>query len=413
MEKVDVVIYGKSTPSPNFIPSLMNNIDYINEIIISEESPVKNLVRNLEAPVKVISEKSKNCAEEKNRLIACATTEYVFLLHTDFSPEEDLLEELLEETEEVQADIIYPNLILKEGEEEKIINYPELFNNEFTVLHGLAVEDCLPESAFLFKRELLEKVGEFNEYYDEFDFYEYIYRNVDSLKLKLASISYAVCEPSTNFIDTSYRSYALREVVLEKYDWKKDIFPFLSWQENPRIAKATAFTLIGNRLSAYYDYFNASEFYRKALLEFHNQETLKQLIKTYIEMGLFNEAEKLISKQQGMKDEEIERFSFYTEKLKSLIDELERAVEEGKIVEIVTALQEVTAFYSGAPIHNILGVIKWLENKKEEAFRFFYKAVTMNPINEDYLYNLSEVAKLLGKEGKVVDLVKRIVGTQE
>ena len=410
MEKVDVVVYGKSTPPPQFLSSLEDNADFINSIIVSENSPAKGVLEELEVPVKTVSGESKNCAAEKNKLIKQADTEYVLLLHTDFSLDEDLIEELLEELEETQADIVYPNLVIKSGNEEKVVNYPDLFNNELTVLHGLAVEDCLPESALLFKKSLLESLGQFDESYDEFDFYEYIYRNVKQLKMKLASVSYAVYEPSSNFIDTSYRSYALRNVVLKNYNWEKDIFPFLSWDKSPKIAMATALTIVGNRLSAYYDYFNASEFYRKALMEFHNQETLRQLIKAYVDMGLFDEAEKLISKSQGMEDKEVEKFKFFTEKIKSLVDELEKAVEQGKVVEIVAALQEVTTFYSGAPIHNILGVIKWLEDKKEEAFRFFYKAVTMNPINEDYLYNLSEAAKLLKKEEEVLGLINRIVG---
>jgi|GEM_PF-708160 len=413
MEKVDVVVYGKSTPPSQFLASLEDNLDFVNTIIVSENSPAKNVLKELEVPVKTVSGESKNCAAEKNKLIKQADTEYVLLLHTDFSLEEDLIEELLEELEETQVDIVYPNLVVKSGNEEKVVNYPDLFNNELTVLHALAVEDCLPESVLLFKRGLLESLGQFDESYDEFDFYEYIYRNVKQLKMKLASVSYAIYEPSSNFIDTSYRSYALRSVVLKNYNWEKDIFPFLSWDENPKIAMATALTMVGNRLSTYYDYFNASEFYRKALMEFHNQETLRHLIKAYVDMGLFDEAEKLISKNHGMKDKEIEKFRFFTEKIKSLVEELEKAVKQGKVVEVIAVLQEITTFYSGAPIHNILGVIKWLENKREEAFRFFYKAVTMNPINEDYLYNLSEAAKFLKKEGEVLSLINRIVGYLE
>jgi len=227
--------------------------------------------------------------------------------------------------------------------------------------------------------------------------------------LKLAPVSYAIQKPMDTFIDTSYRSYVIRNTVLRNYDWRKDIFPFLSWDKNPKVAKATACTLVGNRLFFYYDYFNAAEFYRRALLEFHNRETLKQLITTYLNMGFFDEAKKLISEHQGMEKEEVEKLIYYVDKLESLVEELEKAVEEGKVVETIVALQEVTGFYSGAPIHNILGVIKWIEKKSEEAYKFFFKAVTMNPINRDYLYNLSETAKQLRKESEVVDLIDRLL----
>jgi len=411
MEKVDVLLYGKSTPSSNLLSSLQENIDCINSIVLFSGNPLINSLKEAGFSLRILDMNCKNEAQEKNTLISHAATDYVLFLRTDFSLEEDLIEELLEELEETKnVDVIYPNLIVKVGEQEKIVNFPELYGSETMVLHGLSVEDCLPESAVLVRRSLFEEVGWFSENYDDFDFYEYIYRNLKNMKLKLASVSYVFFEPQDSFVDTSYRSYAIRKTVLPRYDWKKEIFPFLSWDKSPEIAYATACTLIGNRLSYYYDFLNASDFYRRGLLEFHNQETLRQLIKAYVDMGLFVEAKKLISKDQGLDEKEIENFAFYIDRIQKLVFELEKAIEEGKLVESLHAIQEVVKFYSGAPIHNILGVLKWIEKKEKEAYQFFFKAVTMNPLNEDYLYNLSETAKLLNKQGEVIRLIERITG---
>ena len=213
------------------------------------------------------------------------------------------------------------------------------------------------------------------------------------------------------FIDTSWRSFVLRKRVLQSFNWEKEIFPFLSWKEKREIAEATALTIVGNRLSKYYDFFNATEFYRRALLKFHNQETLKSLIEALKFMGLFEEAKKFLSPEQGVPEEVILREKHLIENIESLIKELENAVKGGKIYEVISAIQDVVSVYEGAPIYNILGVLSWIQEKKEEAYRFFFKAVTMNPLNEDYLFNLTSIAKALNKEQKVKNLVEILVGS--
>jgi hypothetical protein len=57
-----------------------------------------------------------------------------------------------------------------------------------------------------------------------------------------------------------------------------------------------------------------------------------------------------------------------------------------------------------------MGVINWIGKDLEGAYKAFYKAVTMNPISRDYLFNLTSVAKELSLQKQVEKLIENLVG---
>ena len=412
-KKVSVLVVESGGLHGNLPESLQENRSFIGEVIFSgkAEGEFKSL-QGMDFPVKFLGLETENKAVKRNSLIEAANCEYLLFLDSGCSLEDSTIEELLEAMEESEADFVYSNLILNFSNGEEVKNFQDLCGRELELVRTLSAEEVLPEWGVLTKKETFNRLGKFDESFGDFEFYHFAYKNLRSLKLKLSDFSYIEQEVYNSFIDTSYRSYTLRSVVLKEFDWKREIFPFLSWKDKPNIAEATALTLIGDRLSSYFDYMNASEFYRKALLTFHNQETLRKLIKAYVNMGLFDEAKKLISDEQGIEKKEQEEMRFFVDKISELVKELEKAVEDGKVLEVITAIQETVSIYSGAPIHNILGVIKWIQKEWEEAFKFFFKTVTMNPVNRDYLYNLAEVAKVLSKEEEVQGLIQRLVSSE-
>ncbi len=203
-------------------------------------------------------------------------------------------------------------------------------------------------------------------------------------------------------------SKIVRDLIVKKYPIEK-LFPHLSWNENKEVAQSTAYTMIGDALAEYHDLYNATDYYRKALISFHNKHTLNKLIKAYVDMGLFDNAKQLLTSEQGLTEEEIEKTKEDIEKVEKIIKGLEKGVEEGKIDEVLYTLSDVIDVYQGAPIYNIAGVVQFYRGDLENAFRFFYKAVILNPLEENILRNLTDVAKQLGRENEVVALVKRLL----
>jgi tetratricopeptide (TPR) repeat protein len=130
-------------------------------------------------------------------------------------------------------------------------------------------------------------------------------------------------------------------------------------------------------------------------------------------MGLFDQAKQIVSKEQGLSQEDIEDFNRYISKIENLIKEIEKKVEEGLIDEVLYSLNDVIQVYQGAPIYNIAGVLHFYKGDLINAYRFFYKAVIINPLEENILRNLSDVAKQIGKEEEVISLINRILSTQE
>ena len=402
MDKVSVIVSGE--PSEELLDSLSLNSDSISEVVVPSckvSSPL---------PMKFLQVGDLKGGALLNALVKEASSDYLLFVKPTVSFEEEFIEELLEEFEGTDVDAVFPNLILRSGEGEEVKNYQQVYNKEISLVASLSLEDWIPDQVILFRREVLEKGELFDSKLADYELYDFLYRNLRWLKLKLAEFSYATYSLKDAFIDTAWRSFVLREKVLKKYDWKKELFPFLSWEEKPEVAEATALTIIGKRLAAYFDYFNASSYLRRALLKFHNQESLRELIEVLVNMGFFREAKELLSPIQGVGEEELKERKDRLEKLESLIEELEMAVEKGKLEEVLAVTPEVAQVYQGAPFYNILGVIYWIGGRKREAYKFFYKAVTMNPVNKDFFYNLFSVSKEIRKEKEVEKLVEILVG---
>ncbi|BCD68370.1 hypothetical protein [Nitratiruptor sp. YY09-18] len=394
----DICIINKnSNNSDKTIKSLEENSEYISQIIVSGSSNNEN--------IKSLQITSNNEADHRNACLETAQSEYILWLSPNIELEDETLEEFTDILEDVEdVDFIYPNEVFIDKVDEHIKNYEDWYGKEELLLQSLSLENHLPNWAVLTKKSTLEKLGGFDPRYNDYSFYALIYKNLKNLTLKLSDLSFVNHYMHESFIDTSYRSRLVQD-ILDQYSLQ-EIFPKLNWDNEP-LALTTANTLIGDTLAKYYDYFNAASFYRNAMLSFHNQETLKKLIDAYIQMGLFDEARKLLETQdvvQELQEELINRID-QTEKL---VQNIEKAVQEGEAAQILTLANDIISYYKGAPIYNVLGVIHTLKGDLENAYNYFYKAATINPLDQDILANLAEIAKKIGKEEEVIGLYERL-----
>ncbi len=398
--KVSVCIVNKDPNKPleKTFDSLKDNMDYIDDIVISTKAPKSYGARSLHI-------NSQNEALHRNACLKAAKNPYILWLSSDSELEEDTLEEFLDILEDYpDTDIIYPNEVYIDNGEEEVKNYTDWHGAQNSLLQSLSIEKHLPKWGVLTKKESLVKAGGFEELYGPQTFYGYIYKNLKNISLKLSDLSFVNNYENENFIDTSYHSKLLRD-VFGLYPIK-ELFGSLEWENEP-VATATALTLTADRLFEYFDFFNASNFYRQALLTFHNQESLRKLIETYIRMGLFDEAKKMAHTQSMEKIEEKEIID-RIETTQKLVEKIESSVKEGRLSEILGAAQEIFDYYNGAPLYNIFGVIEYLLKNYPQAYRYFYKAVTMNPVDNDIISNLADMAKRLDKEEEVLSLINRI-----
>ena len=405
MKKVSLLVLPEGEPTDEFYRGLEANKEFISEVL----SPLQ-LNADSSLNFRRVEGDFPTPGALRNALLKEAREELVLFISTASHLEEDFIEELLETYSSHPATIVFPNLIFSFKGQEEVKNYSNPYCSEVSLVASLALEEHLPQWGILAVREELLNLGGFNEELGDFDFYYFLYKNLRKLRLKLSELTYLRQEIRESFVDTSYRSYTLRELVLKEYDWRRELFPFLSWQENESAALATAYTIVAERLTAYLDLFNASDYLRNALLKFHNQESLRRLVEVYRLMGLFDEARRLLEGGQVVDKEEAERELRLTNQVEEAISELERAVEEGKPEEALAAAVEFSAVYRGAPLYNLLGVLNWLGGEVNAAYNFFFKAVTMNPLNQDYLYNLTQLAKEFSREGEVLGLLNRLLG---
>ncbi len=388
------------------LSSLEDNQEFIKEVIYTgslDELPETVL------EITCLDINSDNKAILKNKAFEKTSGEWILFVDTSTELEDSTLEEFIETLDEYpEANIVYPNVvkITKEGDE-IVNNYDNLYSQKYVILQGLTIEKYFPETALLVKRNILGEKP-FNEDFKEYEVYEFLLRNLEKIKPALSELSFVNVYETETFIDTSYGSKLVRKYIVSKYPLEK-LFPHLSWDENRELAQSTAYTMIGDALASYHDFYNATDYYRKALISFHNKHTLEKLIKAYVDMGLFENAKQLLSKEQGLSEEEIEKYKSDIEKIEKLISELEKGVEEGKLDEVLFALNDVIQIYQGAPVYNIAGVVQFYKGDIQSAYRFFYKAVIINPLEENILRNLTDVAKQIGKEEEVIALVKRIL----
>ncbi len=387
------------------IEGLEYNREYISEVIYTgsiDELP------ETELDIKPLNIESDNRAFLRNQALKEAKEELVFWCSTSTEIEDSTLEEFLEVLEETEdTDIVYPNIVNIAGDEEFVRNFDNWYTNKWAMIQGLYFEELFPEWGVLTKKGLFENQL-FDENYKEYEFYQFVFKNLENLNLSLSDLSFVNQYETDSFIDTSFASKIIRDFIVNKYPIQK-VFPNLNWGENESLAYSTAYTMIGDALAKYYDFYNASDYYRKALISFHNKHTLRNLINVYMNMGLFNNLKQLLTKDQGFSEEEIENIKRDVQNIENLIKELERKVEEGFIDEVMYSLNDVIQVYQGAPVYNIAGVISFYKGDLLNSYRFFYKATTINPLEEDILRNLTDVAKQIGKKEDVIALVKRLL----
>ncbi len=403
--KVDVLILSSNVLNEELINSLNENAEFIGNVYVSGKE--REEYESLDINKKFLNLDSSNKAFLRNKLLEASEARYVMYISESSVLDDDTLEELFSALEEREdANIVYPNEVIFWGEEETVRNFDEYAGRELELLQSLAMEDMLPEWGAIIDAEFLKEKGGFDERFADYEFYDFIYKNIKDIKLKWAEFAFVNTVLTDSFIDTSYRSLVIREII-NIYDWKKELFPLLNWEKDENVAFATANTLIGDRLAFYVDFLNASEFYRRSLFCFHNTVSLGKLFDAYLLMGRFDDAFALLV--DGFSEEEKKEREERLQNVKKIVSGLEEAVEKGELEEVIAVMNEVAGYYRGAPIHNIMGVIAYLTGDFNGAYRFFYKAVTMNPLERDYLLNLTDMAKKLGKEDEVVGLIDRLV----
>lgn len=399
-------VKGENPVRDEVIEGIQDNVDYFDQIIYTGSS---KFFEGTDIEADCLDLKTDNKAVMRNAILEKAENDYIMWISDTTVLEFDMIPEMMENFENYpDADIVYPNITIvdKEGNE-KIKVLENLYGREKNILMSLKPEEHFPEYGIITKKDIIQKLGGFDEEFKDYDFYNFLYQNIENLKLKLSEFNYVIVHYLEPFIDTSHHSYALRKAI-KKYPLQM-FFPKLNW-ENENTAIATSYTAIGDVLSNYLDLFNASEFYRQAALSLHNKLSLSKLANTYYNMGLFEEAKKIASTDQGFTEEEIENFLYTVEKTQELLNAIEKSIEERRIEGVLTMINDIALFYSGAPLYNILGAIEFYGGNIENAYKFFYKAATINPIDDNIIYNLTDVANKLNKQEEVKGLFKRVLG---
>ncbi|MEZ0323914.1 MAG: hypothetical protein ABWJ98_06380 [Hydrogenothermaceae bacterium] len=393
----------------DLLSSIQDNLDGLSEIVFSGTENDINL-SDIGIPVKYLNINSDNKSVLRNSIIDNSDGDYIIWISNSCELDFDFVGEILEVIEKnPDVDIVYPNEVIIDINGVEIVRkFDDIYDREIELVRVLKPEKNIPEWGIITRKSIFEKLGKFDEYFEDYEIYDFIWKNVKSLKMKLSKFSFIINKHTDTFVDTSYNSYSLRKnISLYRLE---ELFPHLNWSNNENLALSTAYYLIGDTLSDYYDLFNASEYFRKSAISFHNKISIKKLVNTYLNMGIFDRALELLREDQGFTKEEIKSLTDDINSIKNLIDSIEKSISEGKVREIMESISEIYSVYKGAPILNILGVINYIAGNKEDAFKFFYKAVTINPIDDNMLHNLIDVSKELGKEEKVKGLINRLIG---
>ena len=345
-----------------------------------------------------------NEAIMRNLLVKEASGEYILWLHPQTQIEEEFFDDIVETLEEREyPDLIYCNEIIQDKNgTEKVFNKNQWYDNEKALLHNLILHQEIPKWGVVQKRVTCMQ-HQFDSKYGPAAFWKFLYDNISHLKLTLAELAF-VTNPHEERIDRSYESLMLRD-ILKKYDFQKDIFVHLNWNRE-NIAYSTAFTTIGEKLVQLHDYYNASLFFNQALTAFHNQTSCEKLVDAYIQMGLFEEAKKVIQTQLSQNRQK--EFLELLESIQKLITKLEELIQNGKYEYVIKASKAIRDTYDGALIHNILAAAYIYMDDKTDAFAHLLLAAMMNPLDRTILENLAPLAKMLHKEEEVIGLYQRL-----
>ncbi len=387
------------------LEGISDNIENVYEVIYTGK---EEDLKEADFEFKALNLDTENKAVLRNAVIESAEGDYILWIDNGTVLEFDMLSDILDEIDENDnIDIFHPNVVYRDIYNNDIVKKgSDIHKNEKNILLTLSPEDFIPEFGILTKKETLKNLGKFDENFKDYEFYNFLYQNIDKLKLKFLEFNVILIYLINTFIDTSYRSKALREAI-KKYNIK-EFFPALSWEDKENLAFASAYTAIGDVLSKYHDLYNAAEYYRKALVSFYNKHTLNKLVLTYFNMGIFDEAKKIVNNLEGFSEEERKNLYENIEKIENLIHNIEESINQGQIQEIFNLLNEISEVYQGAPFYNILGAIEFYGGNLDKAYKFFYKSALLNPLNEDVIHNLTSLANQLGKQEDVKNLFKRI-----
>jgi len=151
-----------------------NDLSEVNQIITTADFPVKT-----EIPVEVI----------------------IFWLSENTELEDSTVEELTDIIEDFpDADIIYPNEILVIDSEEEVRTFNDWYGNERSLIQSLTLENYLPEWGVITKRSIFSKTGMFDENFEDYEFYDFLYKNLKNLKIKNSDLSFVTNRIKDSFI---------------------------------------------------------------------------------------------------------------------------------------------------------------------------------------------------------------------
>jgi len=226
-----------------------------------------------------------------------------------------------------------------------------------------------------------------------------IYKHLESIDVFHVPTAFVHYLMEQKELDRSHESLLLRQMVA-RYGLKK-LFQKLDWK-NEKVAKATALTILGEKLREYGDLYNATSYFLLALEQFHNQRTLQELIVTLLQMGRFEDAKKQIHSLEHDQKRYLDLLAY----LKEQVDRMEKIAQEASIKEQEEILKILQL--DSAPLYNAAGVLLYHLRNLEGAYGYFKKALLYNPIDQDIVDNTKHIAQILGREKEIKELLKRI-----
>ncbi len=343
----------------------------------------------------------KNEADFRNEAAKALNNPYILFLKAGGDIDTDSIEEIAECALEFEPDIVYSNMIVKNGDSSKIENLTDWESREAELIQSLDLSMYVPKWGTAIKKELMLK-RPFDPELGPETFYEFVYLHLNSVSLKLCETSFF--EVSEEKKDPTFYALLLKR-IRTKYGLR-ELFGKLNWENEP-VALATAYTLLGDKLFEKKIYKSGAEYYKKALLSFHNQESLKKLIVSLIYTGEFSKAKNLCEKKVTDPATK-ENLEFHIQKSSQLVTELEKAAMNGEFENILQAAPQILEYFDGAPVQNVLGVSSYHLKDPRNAFDRFYKAAYMNPANNDIIENLMDTAAVISKTPEATAMLRRI-----
>ncbi len=337
-----------------------------------------------------------NFCDALNEIVQKADSQYILFLDQHASMDEESIQEIVQNIDN-DKDIFYPNAIFSYPDQKLIKNYQHTHNDP--LIQALDLRDYFPPSGIVIRTGAVKAF----EDYGHMSLYAFLYKHLDTLTFAHIPTAFVEYEMVAQEIDRSYESLLLRDII-KRYGLQK-LFQSLNWQQKS-IAIATALTIVGQKLQEYGDLYNATLYFRSALQEFHNQQTLKDLIMSLLQMGKFQEAEEKIHQLQKDQEQFYKLLAHYRQALQEM-----EALAQNRS----TLSQEQIAHHLAlkcAPIFNAVGV--WLYERQDflSAYGYFKKALLHNPTDEDIVQNAKALAHITGSAGEPEAILQRLTTPQ-